>query len=118
MKIPAPPPFQRRIWHYNRANVQAIRRSLINFPWAQHLSLNYNTNWQVKTFTDIVLNVMSNFVPNEMKKTISRDPPWITKDLKLMLNKKTRLFHNYKKHGYRIVDKVRPDGFRENVSSL
>ena len=59
-RIPPPPPFERKIWHFNRANADAIRRSMANFPWIQHLNLNDDPNWQVKSFTDIVLNIMSN----------------------------------------------------------
>ena len=28
---------------------------------------------------------MANFIPNEIKKIVPRDPPWITKPLKTML---------------------------------
>ena len=52
---------------------------MANFPWFQYLNLNTDPNWQVKTFIDIVLNIMSNFVPNEIKRFVPRDPPWITK---------------------------------------
>ena len=38
--IPPPPPFERKIWHFNRANTAAIKRSMGCFPWIQHLSLN------------------------------------------------------------------------------
>ena len=55
---------------------------------------------------------MSNFIPNETKRFVPRDPPWITKSLKTMLNKKNRFFRNYKRHGYKTVDKVRIDAFR------
>ena len=55
---------------------------------------------------------MSNFIPNEIKRVVPRDPPWITKPLKTMLNRKNRLFKNYKKHGYKADDKVRLDNFR------
>ena len=84
-----------------------------SFPWHQHLNLNSDTNWQVKTFTDIFLNIMSNFIPNETKWFVSRDPPWITKLLKTLLNRKNRLFKSYKKHGYKIEDKDRLDAFRK-----
>ena len=50
---------------------------------------------------------MSNFIPNETKRFVPRDPPWITKPLKTMLNRKNRLFKNYKKHGYKAEDKAR-----------
>ena len=68
------------------------------FPWRQHLNINDHPNWQVKTFTDTsFLNIMSNFIPNENKRFVPRDPPWITKSLKTILNRKSRLFNNYKK---------------------
>ena len=78
---------------------------MANFPWRQHLNLNTDPNWQVKTFTDTLLNIMSNFIPNETKIFIPRNPPWINKPLKTMLNRKNRLFNNYKRHGYNAQDK-------------
>ena len=54
---------------------------MTTFPWRQHLNLNTDTNWQVKTFTDILLNIMSNFIPNETKRLVAHDPPWLTKPM-------------------------------------
>ena len=85
---------------------------MTSFPWRQHLNLNTDPNWQVKTFTDILLNIMSNFIPNETKRFIPRDPPWITKSLKTMLNRRNNLYRNYKKHRFKAEDKVRLDAFR------
>ena len=87
-RIPPPPPYERKIWHYRRANSAAIQRSMINFPWLQHFNLNPDINWQVKTFIEIVLNIMSNFIPNEVQRFVPRNPPWISKHLKSTLNKK------------------------------
>ena len=53
---------------------------------------------------------MSNFVPNEIKRCVPRDPPWITK--LNMLNGKNRLYKSYKRHGYKEEDKARLDTFR------
>ena len=85
---------------------------MTSFPWRQHLNINTNPNWQVRSFTDIFLNIMSNFIPNETKRFVPRDPPWITKSLKTMLNRKNRFFKNYKRHGYKNEDKVKLDAFR------
>ena len=49
--IPPPPPFERKIWHYDRANIPLLKRSMFNFPRLQHLNINQDPNWQVKTFT-------------------------------------------------------------------
>ena len=84
---------------------------MTNFPWLQHLSLNRDPNWQVKTFTDIILNIMANFVPHETRNIIPRDSPWITRQLKTMLNRKNRFFRNYKRHGYKEGDRLRLGAF-------
>ena len=91
---------------------------MINFPWLEQLNLNMDINWQVKTFTEIFLNIMSNYIPNETKRFIPRDPPWITKPIKTMLNGKNRLFKNYKKHRYKDEDKVRLDAFRTECQNV
>ena len=67
---------------------------------------NQDPNWQVKTFTNFVLNIMANFIPNEINRIIPRDPPWITKPLKSMLNRKNRFCKNYKRHGYKLENKL------------
>ena len=115
--IPIPPTSERRIWKYQHANIDAIQRSLCSFPWEQQFTLNNDVDWQVKLFNETLLNVMSNFVPNEIKKINPRVPPWVDKHLKSKLNKKNRLYKNYKKHGYKDADKVRLDLFREECSS-
>ena len=48
LKISLPPPVERKVWHYNKANTDAIKRSMTNFPWAQQLGLNSDPNWQAK----------------------------------------------------------------------
>ena len=55
---------------------------------------------------------MANFIPNEMKKSTTRDPPWIDKSLKMLLKKKDKHFRNYKKHGYREEDKATLEALR------
>ena len=77
------------------------------------MNINQDPNCQVRTFTKLFLNIMSNFISNETTRIISRDPPWLTKPLKTMLNRKNRLFKNYKRHGYKLEDKVRLDNFRK-----
>ena len=55
---------------------------------------------------------MSNFTPNETKIVVPRDPPWISKPLKTMLNRKNRLYKSYKRNGYKESDKIRLYAFR------
>ena len=112
-RIPPSPPSERKTWHYHRANSAAIQRCFTNFPWVQHFNINPDINWQVKSFTDIFLNIMNNYIPNEVKRFVPRDPPWISKQLKTLLNRKNRFFKNYKKHGYKPDDKIKLETFRK-----
>ena len=112
-RIPPAPPSERKTWFYHRANTAAIQRCFTTFPWAQHFNLTPDVNWQVKSFTEIFLNIMSNYVPNEVKRFVPRDPPWISKQLKTLLNRKNRFFKNYKKHGYKADDKIKLESFRK-----
>ena len=110
--LPPPPPFEREVWYYNRADKDLLQRSMSNFPWNQHLNLNHDPNWQSKEFNKIFLNIMSNFIPHESKKFLPRDNPWITKPIKDMIKKKNRLYSNYKRHGFQQNDKIRLENFR------
>ena len=110
--LPPPPPYEREFWYYSRANRESIQRSIRSFPWELRLNLNPNPNWQAKEFTKYFLNIMSNFIPHEKKKVQPRDNPWITKPIKAMINRKNRLYKNYKRHGYQLNDKTRLDNFR------
>ena len=109
--IPPPTPFERKIWHYDRANIPLLQRSMFKFPWLLHLNINQNPNLQVKTFTKIFLNV-TNFIPNEIKISIPCDTPWITKPLKTML-RKNKFFKNCKRQCYKLEDKVRLENIRK-----
>ena len=71
-KIPPPPAFERKIWSYDNANINSIRNSISRFPWEDHFRTNPDTNWQAKSFTEIILNIMSNFIPNKVIK-LSRE---------------------------------------------
>ena len=42
--LPPSPPFERKIWHYDRANIPHLKRSMFKFPWLQHLNINQDPN--------------------------------------------------------------------------
>ena len=91
-RIPPPPPSERNTWYYHRANTAAIQRCFTNFSWVQHFNINPDVNLQVKSYTGIFLNIMNNYVPNEVKRFVPLEPPWMSKQLKTLLNRKNRFF--------------------------
>jgi len=116
-KIPSPPPYKRKLWHYGRAEIPLIQRAMTDFNWRQHFSTNMDPNWQVESFTKIFIQIFSNFVPHEIKKIMPREPPWITKPLKIMLSKQHRLYKNFRRHGFKPTDKLRVDAFRDECQN-
>ena len=117
-KVPRPPSFKRKIWIYDRANINLIRDSISNFPWEENFRVNSeDVNWQVNFFTETILNIMSNFIPNKEVKIVPSDPPWINKDLKTMLNKQKRLYRNFERNGVQPDDKIRVDTFHNECNT-
>ena len=96
LKIFYPPPYERTVWHYQQAETALIKRSLEYFD-AQNAFLNCNTNEQVSVLTKTVLNIMSNFIPNETVLVDDRDPVWITSKLKNMIQEKNLFYKKYLK---------------------
>ena len=62
----SPPPYERTVRHYKRAIIPLLRRSIVKFDWDNHFRKNSNTNWQAECFNEILLNIISNFVPNKI----------------------------------------------------
>ena len=93
-----------------------IKNSITRFPWEVPFRTNSDPNWQAKSFTEIILNIMSNFVPYKVIKVIPRDPPLIDGKLKKLLNRQKKQFRNYKRHGFQPDDKARVDIFREECN--
>ena len=96
LKIFYPPPYERTVWHYQQADTELIKRSLESFDWKNAFS-NCNPNEQVSVLTKTLLNIMSNFIPNETILVDDRDPPWITRKLKSMIQEKNLFYKKYLK---------------------
>ena len=87
-----PPPYERKIWHYKRADQTSIKNVINNFNW-DGAFLNISIDKQVELFNSTILNIMSNFIPNEIITINDKDPPWITSDIKRQISYKNVLFN-------------------------
>ena len=106
------PNFTRKIWHFNRARTDLIHRAITEFPWEARLRQNPNPNDQVELLNQCVLNIMSNFVPNEVKTIRPREPEWLNRNVKNLLRKQNKIYKKYKKNGYKNEDKIIMDRMR------
>ena len=62
LKIHYRPPYEREVWHYQKANVDQIREAISQFPW-DNCFANISVNEQVQLFTQIIHNIISNYIP-------------------------------------------------------
>ena len=96
LKIIYPPPYERHVWNYDHANTDSIEKSLKLFDW--HGVFNGKTiDEKVNVLTDTILNIMSNYVPNETITIDDKDPPWINKIIKGLIQSEKRFYQNFLK---------------------
>ena len=89
-----PPPYERLIWDYPKANINCIQRSLSQIDWKKSMA-NLNVNDQVNFLTDCVINIFTNYVPNKIIICKDKDPPWINSEIKLACKNKEKIYKHY-----------------------
>ena len=81
LKVFYPPPYS-PVWHFSRAaNPDRIKKTISLFDWESLLN-NLDVIEQVSVFNETIMNIMSNFVPNELITCDDRDPPWMNRYIK------------------------------------
>ena len=89
-----PPPYERTVWYYERANTELMRRAIDQFDRLRTLS-NVNVDEKVYFFTKTLLNIIQNFIPHETIICDDIDPPWIKKEIKELMIEKNLAFKSY-----------------------
>ena len=100
-----PPPYERQVWHYSRADIENIRLSIDNINWIMTFN-NLNVDKQVELFNEYLMNIFNNFIPNEIITLNDKDPPWITNNIKNKTYEKNNLYKKYIQNGKKAQDFV------------
>lgn len=109
---PLPKPYKRRLWHYNRANKEAIQKCLEDFDWENSLNAcAHDVNLQVKLYTETVLHVFENYVPFDDSIVNPKEPPWMSKNIKQYYNKYRKAYKNF-------TSKGRPPDMLSNINEM
>ena len=90
LKINYPPPHKCLFWDYKTANSVCINEALQTANWGALFHLK-SVHEQVNVFNDVVINIFSNFAPNEIIEIDDRDPPWMNDFIKTKFQKKIKL---------------------------
>ena len=84
LKVFYPPPYERTVWHFFQANSDHIKKAINLFDW-EFLLNNLDANEQVSVFNETIVNIMFNFVPNELITYDDRGPPWMNRYIKNLI---------------------------------
>ena len=95
LKVHYPPPYEREVWHYQDANTDLIKEAVNRVDWDTLLALN-DVDSQVSKFSDVILNIMSNYIPHEKIVCDDKDPPWVNKRVKAFLKENRQIYNSYK----------------------
>ena len=68
------PPYERTVSYYSRANADIIQKAIDLFDWDKAFRIN-DVDKQVAIFSDTLMNIMQDFVPNETIICDGREPP-------------------------------------------
>ena len=98
VKIVYPPPYERLVWDFKRADVNAITTAINQVDWKFLFSCK-NVHQQVNIFNKTVINIFSNFIPNKLVTFDDKDPPWKTQKLKEKITWKHKVYRDYLKNG-------------------
>ena len=97
LKIYYPPPYEREVWHYQKANSENISKAINEFPWERRFP-NSDVDKKVYLFNKTIKNVVSNYIPHETVVCNDRDPPWINKNIKKLINDKNHAYKSYRQN--------------------
>ena len=87
LKICYPPPYEREIWHYEKANADLIRRSIDELSWDIRFS-NIDVNQKVPLFDQTIKNILCNSIPHKTVTCDDRGPAWINSKIKGLIQEK------------------------------
>ena len=98
LNIYYPPPYQRLVWDYKKADEKSIRKALDLVNWGR-LFDHKNIDSQVMTLNETILNVFRNYVPTKYITIDDKDPVWMNETIKSKIKTRNKHFKQYIENG-------------------
>ena len=95
------PPYERDIRHYQKVNIENIRKATDQFPWMMRFT-NVDVNEKVNLFSKTIKSIIRNCIPHETVTCDDRDPPWVNSDIKELIPKKNQAYKSYRQNKKKI----------------
>ena len=74
-RVPLLPPHFRTVWDYKNADAISIQRAIEIFNW-QYAFESETVNEKVQVFSEVLMNILSNFVPHKLRFNY-KQPLWM-----------------------------------------
>ena len=91
LKVYYPPPYERHVWHYKYTNTAQIKNARASFNWEQAPS-NSSIDKNISILNKRIINVMSNYIANEINVFDDQKPPWMNAEIKNLITAKNYVF--------------------------
>ena len=99
LKIHYPPPYEREVWHFHKADINLIRREMNEFNWKRAF-FNLDINEMVSVCNTTIKSIMANFIPHEIIICDDRDPSSINNRIKKLIHERNSLYKDYRKNNH------------------
>ena len=114
---PSPPPYKRRIWDYDKAKIEDIRKNLADTDW-HSLFFQLSSNEMALVFTDTVLDIFSKNIPNKIVTCHDKDAAWITPQVKAAIKRNSRIYSKWNKRGRKPEERAKVIETQNETSKL
>ena len=95
-RVPLPPPHFRMIWDYKNADTSSVQHAIENFNW-QYAFESKTINGKVQVFSEVLMDILINFVPHKLLKFNYKQPPRMNPKISSLRKhvKLTKLFYEH-----------------------
>ena len=117
LSIEYPPPYERIVWDYKKADIAHINFAIDGFNWV-NLFEGKNIDEQVHAFDETLLNIFKNFIPHKIITFNDSDPPWINEEIKSKIQLKNQYYMHYVRNGRNATDYINLKRYTNDLSNL
>ena len=97
LKIHYPPPYEREVFHFQKADINLLRRAMKEFN-LESAFFNLDIIKMVFVCNTTIKNIMANFIPHEAIICDDRDPPWMKNRIKKLIYERNSLCKDYREN--------------------
>ena len=89
---------QRTVWKYDKAETGMINSKPRNINWSDRFD-ELDVDQTVDSFTNCLMSVIAQHIPNRETTCCDRDAPWVTEEVKKAIKRKHHVYRKYVKRG-------------------